>query len=44
MSVEEADKMIAGDKMRRLETASTAAKAAIEDVKVRRGKGRKSSS
>lgn len=44
MSVEEADKMIEDAKLRRLETASTAAKAAIEDVKVRRGKGRKSSS
>ena len=41
MSVEEADKMIADDKTRRLEMASTAAKAAIEDVKVRRGKGKR---
>lgn len=41
ISVEEADKMIADDKTRRLEMASTAAKAAIEDVKVRRGKGKR---
>lgn len=41
MSVEEADKMIEDAKLRRLETASTAAKAAIEDVKVRRGRSKR---